>query len=123
MSSTDAPEGWCPTQLQNPSNKKTITDNSDFNSDRGKVIQIKPQKYEMHLRPGIPMDFTFSYQPASDYPVDLYFLLDTSLTMRGVKDVIEEQSKHIYDTMRNLTSNVQLGIGAFIDKNTFPFTE
>lgn len=103
----------------------SIADNNnlDFNSKIGEVTQIKPQKIQMDLRPGLPMKFSFSYKPALDYPVDLYFLLDASLSMKDIKDKIEEQSTNIYDTMMNLTSNIQLGMGSFIDKNAIPFTE
>lgn len=118
-------EDWCPTLLQNPINKKSVAapDNIDFSSDPGRVTQLKPQRYKIDLRPGVPINFTFSFRPATDYPVDLYFLLDTSITMENVRKIIEEQSENIYDTMKNLTSNIQLGMGSFIDKNTLPFTE
>ncbi|KAL4715135.1 hypothetical protein ACJJTC_012182 [Scirpophaga incertulas] len=118
------PENWCPDALQNPQNNITVqkSANLDFNSNLGEVTQIKPQKYKISLRPGVPLDFKFSFKPAPHYPVDLYFLLDLSKTMQNVKTTIEEQSNKIYETMNTLTSNIRLGIGSFIDKNTLPYT-
>lgn len=97
--------------------------NLNFSSNIGKVIQMRPQRIQVKLRPGMPMEFNFSYKPASDYPVDLYFLLDASLSMEKIKNKIEEQSTNIYNTMVKLTSNIQLGMGSFVDKNAIPFTE
>ncbi|KAL0848939.1 hypothetical protein ABMA28_013333 [Loxostege sticticalis] len=118
-------DDWCPGSIQNPNNTMFLNDinNLNFSSNIGKVIQMRPQRIQVKLRPGMPMEFNFSYKPASDYPVDLYFLLDASLSMEKIKNKIEEQSTNIYNTMVKLTSNIQLGMGSFVDKNAIPFTE
>ncbi|RVE54652.1 hypothetical protein evm_000773 [Chilo suppressalis] len=113
---------WCPEPVQNPVNNVTVFYDLDFNSTLGNVIQVKPQKFEMRLRPGIPAEFNIFFKTAVDYPVDLYFILDASLTMETMRSMIVRQSDIIYYTMRNLTKNIHLGIGTFIDKNTVPYT-
>ncbi|CAG9784616.1 unnamed protein product, partial [Diatraea saccharalis] len=114
---------WCPESLQNPENKVNVSDNLDFNSNIGNIIQVKPQKIAMSLRPGVPAEFAFSFKTAVDYPVDLYFILDASKSMVAIRSTIERQSDIIYNTMLNLTKNIQLGMGTFIDKNTLPYTD
>ncbi|XP_026756972.2 integrin beta pat-3-like [Galleria mellonella] len=116
---------WCPTLVEIPKNVMELprTDNKNFSSDPNEVIQIRPQKLKMKLRVGVPMSFNFSFKAADDYPVDLYFLLDVSLTMTDVKKEIANQSENIYITLKNLTKNVHLGMGAFVDKNALPFTQ
>lgn len=96
--------------------------NRDFSSATGAVVQIKPQLYNIKLRPGQTLNFTFSFQGAKDYPVDLYILLDASETMSEIKDNLEFHSENIYNTMQKMTKNVNIGYGTFIDKNIQPFT-
>lgn len=75
------------------------------------------------MRPGGTVDFKFSFKKAEDYPVDLYFLFDGSSTMREIKNTTAKKSKDIYEMMRNMTKNVLLGMGTFIDKNALPYTQ
>ncbi|KAM3962805.1 LOW QUALITY PROTEIN: integrin beta pat-3-like [Aphomia sociella] len=119
-------ESWCPTTLvQMPMGEiqNSSIHNKIFSSDPNDLVQIRPQKIKMRLRVGEPMNFNFSFKTADDYPVDLYFLLDVSLTMMEVKEEIANESENIYNTLKNLTNNVYLGMGAFIDKNALPFTQ
>ncbi|XP_075991987.1 integrin beta-6-like [Anticarsia gemmatalis] len=114
--------GWCPEQLQNPINERKVTEEQDFSSVTGNVIQIKPQQYKMKLRPGVSQDFQFSFQGAEDYPVDLYFLIDASSTMEDIKSATAYQSANIYKTFKNITKNVHLGFGTFVEKQLSPFS-
>ncbi|XP_059059311.1 integrin beta pat-3-like [Achroia grisella] len=118
-------ENWCPTSLQRPNSTIELLerDNKNFSSDSSEVTQIRPQKLKMNLRVGIPTNFNFSFKPAVDYPVDLYFLLDVSITMSDVKNQIANQSENVYHTMKSLTNNVHLGMGAYVDKNALPFAK
>ncbi|KOB67435.1 Integrin beta [Operophtera brumata] len=91
-------------------------------SETGAVVQIKPQLYDVKLRPGQPLKFNFSFQGAKNYPVDLYILLDVSLTMKNIKKSLASDSENIYKTMQSMTEKVNIGFGTFIDKNTQPYT-
>ncbi|CAB3248239.1 unnamed protein product [Arctia plantaginis] len=115
---------WCPEmdRLEDPENLVEPLKNLEFSNDPNHTVQIKPQIYKMNLRPGKMTNFTFSIKNAKDFPVDLYFLLDASTTMSSIKEVTANQSEKIYMTMKNLTKNVNLGYGTFVDKCTFPFT-
>lgn len=124
MSQNSFKSSWCPeiNRLEDPENSVKVMKNLSFSYDPKHIVQIKPQSFKMYLRPGKTENFTFSIKNAKDFPVDLYFLLDASHTMSGIKNLTAEQSEKIYMTMKNLTKNIQLGYGTFVDKRIFPFT-
>lgn len=111
---------WCPKSLQNPQNVVKDLETKEFSSDSEHVIQIKPQRYKLTLRQGMPQSFNFSFQGAKDYPVDLYLLLDASRTMERIKNMTAKKAENIYDAIKNMTTNVRLGFGTFIDKRMLP---
>ncbi|CAH3842726.1 unnamed protein product [Pieris brassicae] len=99
-----------------------IGQNKKFSSEAGHVIQIKPQSVKIKLRPGQQENFEFSFKNADNYPVDLYFLMDGSTTMKAMKDQTRDKSENIYKTMKSMSTNVLIGMGTFVDKNTLPYT-
>lgn len=57
-----------------------------------------------------------------DYPVDLYYLMDLSLSMKDDLDTIRNLGTKLAQEMGKLTSNFRLGFGSFVDKNMSPFS-
>nr|XP_014344922.1 PREDICTED: integrin beta-5 [Latimeria chalumnae] len=57
-----------------------------------------------------------------DYPVDLYYLMDLSLSMKDDLDNIRNLGTKLTEEMKKLTSNFRLGFGSFVDKNISPFS-
>lgn len=57
-----------------------------------------------------------------DYPVDLYYLMDMSLSMKDDLDTIRNLGTKLALEMGKLTSNFRLGFGSFVDKNMSPFS-
>lgn len=88
-----------------------------------KTVQFRPQSIKIKARPGVPVDFMMSYKPATDYPLDLYYLMDYSKTMQVHATTLMEQGYKIYKELRKLTNNVRLGIGSFIEKPALPYAE
>lgn len=86
------------------------------------VIQIYPQKISLSLRPGDQASFEVQVRPVEDYPVDLYYLMDLSLSMKDDLDTIRNLGTKLAEEMRKLTSNFRLGFGSFVDKNISPFS-
>lgn len=113
---------WCVGNTINPNSSMHIGENKNFSSEVGHIIQIKPQDVKIQLRPGQQEHFEFSFKNAGNYPVDLYFLMDGSTTMKAMKDQTRDKSENIYKTMKRMSSNVLLGMGTFVDKNTLPYT-
>ena len=59
----------------------------------------------------------------ADIPVDLYFVLDSSDSMRKSTTMLAGASKDITDKIQVLTSDYRLGFGSFIEKPRIPFTK
>uniref|UniRef100_A0A3Q3WIB1 Integrin beta n=1 Tax=Mola mola TaxID=94237 RepID=A0A3Q3WIB1_MOLML len=86
------------------------------------VIQIMPQKISLSLRPGDQTWFGLQVRQVEDYPVDLYYLMDLSLSMKDDLDTIRNLGTKLAQEMGKLTSNFRLGFGSFVDKNMSPFS-
>ncbi|XP_037344613.1 integrin beta-5 [Pungitius pungitius] len=86
------------------------------------VVQIMPQKISVSLRPGDQTWFELQVRQVEDYPVDLYYLMDLSLSMKDDLDTIRNLGTKLALEMGKLTSNFRLGFGSFVDKNMSPFS-
>uniref|UniRef100_A0A7N8YH57 Integrin beta n=1 Tax=Mastacembelus armatus TaxID=205130 RepID=A0A7N8YH57_9TELE len=85
------------------------------------VVQIMPQKVSLSLRPDQTW-FGLQVRQVEDYPVDLYYLMDLSLSMKDDLDTIRNLGTKLAQEMGKLTSNFRLGFGSFVDKNMSPFS-
>lgn len=86
------------------------------------VIQMTPQEIAVNLRPGDKTTFQLQVRQVEDYPVDLYYLMDLSLSMKDDLDTIRNLGTKLAEEMRKLTSNFRLGFGSFVDKDISPFS-
>ncbi|KAJ8729627.1 hypothetical protein PYW08_001208 [Mythimna loreyi] len=119
LSSTNTTDSWCKGGVVNPKPVSNTTQNKQFDS----IVQLRPQEIKMKVRPGVKMDFTISFKPAEDYPLDVYYLMDISHTMSGKMTDLQKQASKIYYDLTHYTNNVQLGIGSFVEKPAFPFCD
>lgn len=69
-----------------------------------------------------PVEFTFEFQPTSykKYPLDIYYLMDASFSMKAVKDDLVKQIEYITIDL-NSKADLRFGFGSFIEKRTMPF--
>lgn len=112
----------CPSDyIKEPELKYEIVENKPLKSSDENVVQIRPQKVKLKLRKGQEHVLQFQYQQAKNYPVDLYYLMDLSISMKAYKDILAKLGAKLASTMTNLTSNLSLGFGSFIDKVEVPF--
>lgn len=74
------------------------------------------------LRLGAQTWFEVQVRQVEDYPVDLYYLMDLSLSMKDDLDTIRNLGTKLANEMGKLTSNFRLGFGTFVDKNMSPFS-
>lgn len=72
--------------------------------------------------PGDQTWFGLQVRQVEDYPVDLYYLMDLSLSMKDDLDTIRNLGTKLAQEMGKLTSNFRLGFGSFVDKNMSPFS-
>ncbi|KAJ8351654.1 hypothetical protein SKAU_G00231300 [Synaphobranchus kaupii] len=85
-------------------------------------IQLRPQEVKLMLRPGKPYTLPFRFKRAEDYPVDLYYLMDLSYSMKDDLENVKNLGEHLLETLRKMTSRARIGFGAFVDKTVLPFT-
>lgn len=92
----------------------------DFKEDFDS-IQIKPQSVKMKLRKNRMQSVRMSYKPARNYPLDLYYLMDLTWTMKDDKQTLVSMGGSLTKALSNLTENFRLGFGSFADKPQMPF--
>ncbi|XP_062893542.1 integrin beta-7-like [Mobula hypostoma] len=85
-------------------------------------IQLAPQKVRINLRPGLTEHFRVKFRRAERYPVDLYYLMDLSYSMKDDLEYIRKLGSNLLFTLTNITDSVRIGFGSFVDKTTLPFT-
>lgn len=57
----------------------------------------------------------------SDYPVDLYYLMDMTNTMKDDLQKLYALGNDLATALRRVTSNLRMGFGAFVDKPLSPY--
>ncbi|XP_053219661.1 integrin beta-3 [Podarcis raffonei] len=93
-------------------------------SDKGSgsdITQMTPQKIRLHLRPDDSQTFTVQVRQVEDYPVDIYYLMDLSNSMKDDLRNIQNLGTRLAIEMRKVTSNLRIGFGAFVDKPMPPY--
>uniref|UniRef100_A0A8D3D0I2 Integrin beta n=1 Tax=Scophthalmus maximus TaxID=52904 RepID=A0A8D3D0I2_SCOMX len=119
-------EGGCgETSVEFPTSRLKIEEDAAL-SDKASgtaddVTQIRPQKLHMLLRPGDSKRFTVSVKQVEDYPVDLYYLMDLSFSMKDDLARLRTLGSELAVTMGRATSKLRMGFGAFVDKTISPY--
>lgn len=85
------------------------------------VTQIRPQRIHMTLRPGDTQHFTVWVKQVEDYPVDLYYLMDLSYSMKDDLALLRTLGNDLARAIGEKTSNLRMGFGAFVDKPVSPY--
>ncbi|XP_064646617.1 integrin beta pat-3-like [Lineus longissimus] len=84
-------------------------------------IQLKPQAIHLKIRPNKPLTFSLMYREADNYPTDLYYLMDLSMSMLDDKKKLAGLGTLLAERMSGITENFRLGFGSFVDKRVSPF--
>ncbi|KAI5709706.1 hypothetical protein M8J75_002550 [Diaphorina citri] len=90
-------------------------------SGHSEAVQISPQHVSLKLRINEAYRMVVDYAQAEDYPVDLYYLMDLSNSMRDDKDRLSALGDQLSASMQEVTSNFRLGFGSFVDKVVMPY--
>ncbi|XP_048411426.1 integrin beta-4 isoform X2 [Stegostoma tigrinum] len=88
-----------------------------------KHSQISPQRASMTLRAGEEKRVKFKVFQPLETPVDLYFLMDFSNSMKDDLDNLKKLGLKLADLVRNMSSDYTIGFGKFVDKVTVPQTD
>ncbi|XP_066442609.1 integrin beta-3-like [Eleutherodactylus coqui] len=95
--------------------------NKGSGGETAKITQMSPQKIELYLRPDDSKVFTVQVRQVEDYPLDIYYLMDLSYSMKDDLANIQTLGTKLADRMRKVTSNLRIGFGAFVDKPMSPY--
>ncbi|XP_012946074.1 integrin beta-6 [Aplysia californica] len=99
----------------NPVQDSTTTDQA--------AVQVQPQEVELKTRPGLEQTVPMTFRAANNYPVDLYFLFDISLSMKVQIENLAKLASDIGQAIGEISSNYRMGYGVFQDKRAMPFTD
>ncbi|OXB60807.1 hypothetical protein ASZ78_005245 [Callipepla squamata] len=94
---------------------------SDKGSGGSTTTQMSPQRIQLNLRPDDSQIFRVQVRQVEDYPVDIYYLMDLSNSMKDDLRNIQNLGTKLASEMRKLTSNLRIGFGAFVDKPISPY--
>jgi len=117
----------CDIEYINPKQAESETENvkeKPLLSSKGSAkntVQIYPQEVKVTLRPKNPAKFKIQFRQAEDYPVDLYYLMDLSNSMKDDKEKLADLGSVLSDKMKEITKDFRLGFGSFVDKTVMPY--
>ncbi|GFS27102.1 integrin beta [Elysia marginata] len=111
-------------EIQTISSSITKTVNDDVRDSKGKnrAIQVQPQLVQISTGIRRKETFTMTFRAADNYPVDLYFLFDSSLSMRKHIASLANLTDDIGRSIGDISSNYRMAYGTFQDKVALPFT-
>ncbi|XP_073713556.1 integrin beta-3a isoform X1 [Misgurnus anguillicaudatus] len=85
------------------------------------IVQMQPQKIHLTLRPDDSQQFTVTVKQVADYPVDLYYLMDMTNTMKDDLQKLYALGSDLARGLRSVTGDLRMGFGAFVDKPLSPY--
>ncbi|XP_054859446.1 integrin beta-7 [Eublepharis macularius] len=115
--------GCLPSEVMDPRGKlHTLEDRPLSKSNQyDSITQLAPQRIALQLRPGEEQRFTVRFRRAEGYPVDLYYLMDLSHSMKDDLENIKRLGSDLLTALRNITNSVKIGFGSFVDKTVLPY--
>ncbi|XP_039550997.1 integrin beta-1-like isoform X2 [Pimephales promelas] len=122
--------GCSPLGIENPRGTVTIDKNKAVTNRKMEggenlrpedITQIQPQKFTLNLRSDEPQKFTLTFKRVEDHPIDLYFLMDLSDSMRINLENVKNLGADLAREMRYITKDLRIGFGSFLEKLAMPF--
>ncbi|XP_042350248.1 integrin beta-2 [Plectropomus leopardus] len=111
-------------EIISPKNNLTIVKKDPLSEsfNQQEPVQLSPQKINLRLRPGLPTTFSVSFKRVEGYPVDLYYLMDLSYSMKDDLQNVKGLGQQLFAALKKFTVHAQIGFGAFVDKTVLPYT-
>ncbi|XP_036377349.1 integrin beta-1-like [Megalops cyprinoides] len=116
--------------IENPRGSQTINKNVEVTNRSKKgaeklkpeeITQIQPQKLTLNLRSGEAQSFNLKFKRAEDYPIDLYYLMDLSFSMKDDLENVKNLGTSLMSEMSKITSDFRIGFGSFVEKTVMPY--
>jgi integrin beta 1 len=102
------------------SNSSSSSSSASSNNSKQEAVQLYPQEISLKLRINEVQKIKIEYAQAEDYPVDLYYLMDLSNSMKDDKKKFSDLGQLLVESMSNITSNFRLGFGSFVGVSMVP---
>ncbi|XP_063306796.1 integrin beta-8 [Pelobates fuscus] len=83
--------------------------------------QVIPSDVNVQLRPGATANFMVRVHRLEKYPVDLYYLVDVSVSMRKSIGKLISMGFDLSRKMANFSNDIRFGFGSFVDKPVTPY--
>ncbi|XP_063284544.1 integrin beta-7 [Pelobates fuscus] len=90
-------------------------------ADQEVVTQLAPQSVHLKLRPEEKKKFRVKFKRAEGYPIDLYYLMDLSYSMKDDLENVKKLGSDIQRALNEVTKSVRIGFGSFVDKTVLPY--
>ena len=127
--------GWCYTtgQAGCQNVQESTCPAADFKHPTSQVLeyneipldetnQISLQDVKIQLSIGEPLEFNVSIKAATDFPLDVYVLMDLSASFKTDLQTVKVLAPQLPLTLQNVSSNSLIGFGTYVDKPVLPFT-
>ncbi|XP_062931103.1 integrin beta-7 isoform X3 [Cynocephalus volans] len=114
----------CPREeLEEPRGRQEVLQDEPLSQGaRGEgATQLAPQRVRVTLRPGEPQQLRVRFLRAEGYPVDLYYLMDLSYSMKDDLESVRQLGHALLVRLQEVTHSVRIGFGSFVDKTVLPF--
>ncbi|KAJ8025015.1 Integrin beta-3 [Holothuria leucospilota] len=85
------------------------------------AIPIAPQHVDLNLRLGDKKTIDVRVLQVKDYPLDLYYLMDMSVSMDDDLENLKILGTDLAEEMKRITRSLALGFGLFVDKPVSPY--
>ncbi|XP_052339256.1 integrin beta-1-like isoform X1 [Oncorhynchus keta] len=121
--------GCSSTKVENPrGSQRALKNKAVTNRNKGvgklrpeDITQIQPQKLTHRLRSGEPQSFNLKFKRAEEYPIDLYYLMDLSYSMKDDLENVKNLGTQLMLEMSKITTDFKIGFGSFVEKTVMPY--
>ncbi|XP_058164128.1 integrin beta-7 isoform X2 [Dasypus novemcinctus] len=115
--------GCPPGELEEPRGRKEVLQDQPLSQGvlGDGATQLAPQRVRVTLRPGEPQRLRVRFRRAEGYPVDLYYLMDLSYSMKDDLERVRQLGRKLLAQLQRVTHSVRIGFGSFVDKTVLPF--
>ncbi|XP_044535177.1 integrin beta-7 [Gracilinanus agilis] len=111
--------GCPPEELEEPRGQQEVLQDEPLGHQG--ATQLAPQNVRLQLRLGETQRLRVRFRRAEGYPVDLYYLMDLSYSMKDDLERVRQLGHSLLNQLRRVTSSVRIGFGSFVDKTVLPF--
>ena len=84
--------------------------------------QVSLKSVSLKLRVNESIDVKVSVKASNDYPLDLYILMDLSISFIDNLNNVKDIAPQLPLSLQNISTSFKIGFGAFVDKPILPFT-